>query len=101
MDPTSIGDAYIVRVDYEIRSLIPTNNRAKLYVDIGGTQGEIQKRLISLPTDQWVDDSKTILIYTLGTFKSNGGTFGIEATNQAVEIGNYSITICRVHDASI
>lgn len=97
--PEKSGEAFVIRIDYEVKSTVPTNNVGELIVDIGSsTSIAIQERTFSIPKDTWTPDSKTILIYAGDTFEANGAKIGLKATNQSFFVGRYGLTIARIHN---
>lgn len=71
---------------------------AELVLDIGDESPIIiQRRVLSMPNDQWLSESKTIGLYTLETFQKNGAKIGIRGTGQDFEIGGFTVVIWRIH----
>jgi hypothetical protein len=97
IEPINIGDSYMVRFDFSAAILNPFG-----YVDlklfIGGTIGNAFESNIVFPKGNDVPHvfSMTFLIYTLGTFKANGGQLLFNPSHTA-KIWNKRIIITKVH----
>ena len=99
--PKDIGAGFIIRIDLDLKSSTPSNNIAELQIDIGDENPiVIQRRILAMPNDQWLPESKTIGLYSLETFQKNGAKIGVRATGQDFSIGGYTMVIWRIHQAT-
>lgn len=103
LTPIDIGDSYQIRIDLTITSTSSNPTRLNLGLDIGATPdgaGGAGSILIT-------EDSKTLKtgtpqklvfafpIFSLTTFKTNGGTFWLSADSGTVTVEDRAITIVR------
>lgn len=94
------GDAYILTINM---TTVPTSagtTQLEVWVDIGGTVGELYRRIITFPKGQGVAREVTFTtgIYTLNTWQQNGGTVYIRA-NGTADIYNIRFVPFRIHKA--
>jgi hypothetical protein len=100
--PENSGDAYMLRVSFT--AFTDNNNGlAESQLDIGGSQGIIDRRLINFPRGTGLGNARNIsytsLIFSLDTFLANGGTLQIEGITGTTSIYDISILIARIHKA--
>ncbi len=102
--PDNEGDAYVVRIDFTAFT-DNQNGVAEIILDIGGTIGAVFSRTITFPRGTGSTNAREIsntnLVYTLGTFIANGGTFSLESISGTTSIYDIVITISRIHAAEI
>ena len=99
--PKDVGAGFLIRVDLDLKSTSPQNNVAELLLDIGDENPiVIQRRVLAMPNDQWLSESKTIGLYSLETFQRNGAKIGVWGSRQDFELGGYTVVIWRIHKAT-
>lgn len=100
--PDSVGDSYMLRVNFKAFT-DDNNGYAELQLDIGGTQGIILERGLNFPRGTGSSNvrsfSSSSLIYTLGQFVSNGGELFINNIRGTTSIYDISYVISRDHKA--
>lgn len=96
--PIKRGDAYVIRLDFTA-SIQNSDGYFDLRINIGGTIGDLFQDRLQFPKGNNVAHrfSKTILIYTLDTFISNGGQIFVQSTHTA-NIWDKRIIISKIHD---
>jgi len=97
IDPINIGDSYVVRFDFS-SSILNPNGFAGFKLFIGGSIGNAFETVLVYPRGNDVPHrfSITFLIYTLSTFKENGGQLILNPSHTA-KIWDKRIIITKVH----
>jgi hypothetical protein len=95
------GDAYMLRMNFKAE-VDAANGHCDLLHDIGnGTPIIINDMTITFPrgANQEHEFSKTVLLFSLGTFQSNGCSIKFYAEDGNLEVWDFSIIIARIHKA--
>ena len=94
--PQSIGETYALRFSFKATTTT-NNNNLIIRLDIGGTQGVILERTISLRLGAAVlyNITNSNELFALNQFVSNGGTLTIEAQDSNTEIYDINFYIVR------
>jgi hypothetical protein len=92
------GDSILYTLDFKA---IPVNANATVletWVDIGGTVGELYRRLVTFPKGTGVERPVTLttMAYTLDTWEQNGGAIYIRC-NGDLNIYDIRVIISRLH----
>lgn len=79
------GDSYIITINCEVTPTSGATTFIEFWFDIGGSVGELYRRIISFPKGNGVARPVTIstLVYTLDTWESNGATVYCRANGTA------------------
>lgn len=95
------GDALLITIDFLALPTSVNTTYLDLWFNIGGTVGELYRRVISFPRGNGVVRPivYTTLVYTLDTWEANGATVNVRA-NGATSIYNIRYVIARVHRGS-
>ena len=95
--PITVGDAYLVRFEFNAK-IANSAGWFDMKIDINGLIGDIFTQVQTFPkgADTEHGFSVTNLIYTLDTFKANGGTIQINPSHE-MEIYDKVVTIHRVY----
>lgn len=100
--PQTAGDGYLLGMDF-VAWCSATEGYAEISLDIGGSQGVIQKIPISFPrgagSGNARDFSETAMFYSLDTFIANGGELSIESVRGNINIYDIRFVISRFHKA--
>jgi len=105
LNPITLGDSYMVRLDLEVYATgggtAPTY--MDLVLDIGaspdGTVNPVVSRTVGLTKNPPFTTSNTTAIFCLNTFMANGGTFWLRSDSSTVSIGYRAITIVKTSGA--
>lgn len=94
------GDGIALTVDL---NAIPTQvgtTYVEIWLDIGGSVGELYKRIISFPKGSGIvrPINFSVSAYTLGTWEANGATVHIKA-NGNIDVYDVRYVITRTHKA--
>ena len=83
---SNFGDGYILRIDFDAKSLVPSNNFGEFQIDIGTKENPIiiQRREINMPSSIWKRASFSFNYYTLEAFNSNGGRIVLYGSGQKI-----------------
>lgn len=98
--PENIGDAYTVRLDFEITGKTGSPTLLDLTLDIGGTTSitiPIVERIISTSKTPPYKISVGFPIFCLSEFNTNGGRLFLTADTGTITIGARSISIYRIN----
>ena len=98
INPIKVGDAYTVRLDFEA-SITNSDGFFDIGLFVGGPVGYAFKNTFRFQKGNNVTHnfSFTALIYTLETFKTNGGQFLVNASHE-MSIWNKRVIINKTHD---
>lgn len=102
--PESVGDAYLLRIDFTAYTSSPSG-LAKIKIDIGDgiTPNVIVERGFTFPkgtgSGNAQDYSTTTMLYSLSTFLANGALIQIESLTGTTSIYDVNFVITRVHKA--
>lgn len=94
------GDGLNFLIDLKLKPTTGGATRVDIWIDIGGSVGELYKRTTTLNKGNGVEHSITISAagYTLGTWEANGGVVYINST-AAVDIYEIRFVMTRTHKA--
>ncbi|RYX78561.1 hypothetical protein EON76_05375 [bacterium] len=95
------GDSLVITIDFVALPTSVNTTYLDVWFDIGGSIGELYRRVISFPKGNGVARpiGFTAMVYTLDTWQANGATVKVRANGSA---GIYDIryVIARVHRGS-
>ena len=96
------GDGMIVTINFDA---LPTNANTtylEVWIDIGGSVGELYRRIVSFPKGNGVVRPVTMstAVYTLDTWESNGGTVRVSANNTC-DIYDIRYLFHRLHKSNL
>lgn len=94
----SNGDGLNILVDFKAKPTTASSTRIDVWVDIGGSVGELYRRTITLSKGQNIEHGITMSVagYTLDTWESNGGIVYVRA-NAATDIYDIRVVLTRTH----
>lgn len=94
------GDAYMLTINLVAVPTEPSTTQLEVWVNIGGTIGQLYRRIVTFPKGQGIEReiTLTIGIYTLDTWQKNGGTVHIRA-NGTADIYDIRFVPFRIHKA--
>ena len=96
--PINVGDAYDLRIDLEVLSESGNPNSMDLTLDIGGQPTitiPVVERSTSLSKTPPFTISMGFPIFTLTSFKNNGGEIFLQTDTGSIDIGKRNIFIKR------
>lgn len=94
------GDGILITVDCKVKPTNANTNYVEFWFDIGGSVGELYRRIISFPKGNGVERAINFTVsgYTLDTWQANGAKVFVEADNTA-DIYDIRFVITRTHKA--
>ena len=94
------GDGILITVDCILNPTNVNTTIAEVWFDIGGTVGQLYRRVISFPKGVGIERPLDFSIagYTLGTWQTNGASVYIRA-NGTLDIYKIRYVITRTHKA--
>lgn len=94
------GDGLGILVAFKMKATTGGNTRVDVWIDIGGSVGELYRRTVSLSKGQNVEQGFTMYFsgYTLDTWESNGGIIKLR-TNAALDVYDIRTVLTRTHKA--
>ena len=92
------GDALAITIDFKA---VPTNPAAtflEVWFDIGGSVGELYRRIVTFPKGQDVERGVTMttMVYTLDTWEANGADVYVRC-NGTADLYDIRFVVARVH----
>tara|TARA_R110000822_G_scaffold37665_4_gene105290 strand:- start:96 stop:722 length:627 start_codon:yes stop_codon:yes gene_type:complete len=102
--PINIGDGYTIRVDFEVTGKTGAPNDVLFQLDIGGgvaPSNDIISRTISTSKAPPFSVSIGLPIFSLSTFKTNGGQIFLTTDSGTVEITKRQISIHRISSGNL
>lgn len=95
------GDAIIMTFDLVAKPTQVGTDSLEVWVDIGGSVGELYRRIVTFPKGQNVNRPVTISTgaYTLDTWETNGATPYIRSNGGQCEIFDIRFVVFRLHKA--
>jgi hypothetical protein len=101
--PINIGDDYTLRIDLEITAKVGAPSELELQLDIGGGAAPtvvIVDRIISTGKTPPYTVSVGFPIFSLATFKTNGGQLFLKTDTGTVTISGRAISIHRLSNGN-
>lgn len=102
--PLSLGDSYLLRIDFKAYTSI-NSGYGEIRLDVGGEIGNVLEIPVSFPRGIGVNNirsvSRSSLIYSLDTFMSNNGTIHYESVRGDTTIYDIVYVIHRLSRGSI
>jgi hypothetical protein len=94
------GDGLNFLIDFKVKPTTASSTYIDVWLDIGGSIGELYRRTTSLPKGQNTEHGFTMSVggYTLDTWESNGAIVYVRA-NAAVSIYDIRIVLTRTSQA--
>lgn len=95
------GDSYMIRVNFKAE-VSTTNGHCDMIHDIGnGSPIVINQQVVTFPRGANTEHSfsYTTLLFSLGTFQSNGCSIKFYAEDGNLELWDFSLIVSRIHKA--
>jgi len=94
------GDGLLITVDFVATPTSPSATALEVWVDIGGSVGELYRRIVTFPKGTGVERpiNFSTSAYTLNTWETNGATVYVRA-NGPVDIHSIRYVLTRTHKA--
>lgn len=96
------GESRVITVEFKIKPTSGSTEKAEVWFDIGGSIGQIYRRIVSFPKGNGVEHNvvMTTAVYTLDTWEANGASVWIEADGPA-EVYDIRYMIVRTSKAFV